>query len=869
MHNKNKIHKVIELELYRIFLVDTTILSGGYVTDNSQIYSRDEGELSILDEQFQEEIKKLKNDDKLNIVLMHHGIEYLRKSEQKTVEHYFEDSFVDIVFTGHSHKIGLKTYDDVNKDIKQFTCGSPISDSYSEPSFFSCTFDTNTNKLTCVLHSYSRSTNKWGKSNNELRKFDNGKFEFIPSRKKKNKNKKKISNRINYFEKYGIIEAVTVENFIKKRNNLIEEAKGDIILVGQSLENAFDLSKDSESIIEKLILNKNIEKIDIFLTDPYMFDSKNIIGSGDNPIARIDKTVMSIFTEIIDKLGEKQTLSIYFIPLVQLDHMVFANGELLLRNTLLWTNKSEYKATPLICKKVDINSDNNIFQSAMYNVYKAYVDRLKHECIEIDINKCEIDKNDSNASQYHCKWRKYIYEHQYHTGIYNKIKLYKLYRMQLISSIHGTWESSYRNASIDYHWQNESESSFFNNNNNKYIKSYNDLYCSENLLNDSTQKILLPYVKNTEILLNKLVKKYDKLGFAKIFPSLDIGIPNNRLRLAGGFPTGVLIVWKCGTPIIPVDTTVNVCSSSYYELESSIVNERTIKKFFNSDNINKFINIGSKDEGLAFSFNTGNHFLMLAKDKVKNKYYLVMHSSAKQFKDAYSGLYPKKGNWYYKNIKTIKDDNTGRFLRYIKDQVAVDFINIVQRMNEENKYIHDWFADSLCGVNNIIRRTTCHHYGMPTDYSIAIGTFVASENQVVPIFSKEGLPICLFKPSNKMWHIKLGNEKKYIIPHGWGKEISYEFLGLENTEDLSKCKLEVLKNNIIFKDENDNELKRLSFNYSDRFTSEMSEVRNLWDESYEKNNINKYHRYIQGEIKAVLHPVAVFSKDYEGVHYYE
>ena len=58
------------------------------------------------------------------------------------------------------------------------------------------------------------------------------------------------------------------------------------------------------------------------------------------------------------------------------------------------------------------------------------------------------------------------------------------------------------------------------------------------LLNDDTQKILLPYIKETEHLLNGMVKRYDKCGEAHIFPSLDVGFPNNILRLAGGFATG-------------------------------------------------------------------------------------------------------------------------------------------------------------------------------------------------------------------------------------------------------------------------------------------------------------------------------------------
>lgn len=122
-------------------------------------------------------------------------------------------------------------------------------------------------------------------------------------------------------------------------------------MAGQSLENAFDVRKDSESIVESIKNNKNIKNIDVFLTHPVMFDTSTEIHEGDTPISRIDKTIHTILYNISYSLDEDQTINIYFIPLVQLDHMVFVNDILLLRHTLLWTNNNQYKATPLVCKK--------------------------------------------------------------------------------------------------------------------------------------------------------------------------------------------------------------------------------------------------------------------------------------------------------------------------------------------------------------------------------------------------------------------------------------------------------------------------------------------------------------------------------------
>ena len=169
-------------------------------------------------------------------------------------------------------------------------------------------------------------------------------------------------------------------------------------------------------------------------------------------------------------------------------------------------------------------------------------------------------------------------------------------------------------------------------------------------------------------------------------------MPNNILRLAGGFATGMLVVWKCGTPIVPVDTTVNVCSSSYYEFDPISLHGISIKEFFNENKINEIINKGSKSEGLAFSFNTGNHFLLLCKGKKNGMFYLVLHSSAKQFKDTFLGLYPKPHNWYSGYVKTYEDKSSNRYIRYLKDNEAKQFIAIARMLNRENEDIHNWFA---------------------------------------------------------------------------------------------------------------------------------------------------------------------------------
>jgi len=383
---------------------------------------------------------------------------------------------------------------------------------------------------------------------------------------------------------------------------------------------------------------------------------------------------------------------------------------------------------------------------------------------------------------------------------------------------------------------------------------------------------LLPYIKETEHLLNGMVKRYDKCGEAHIFPSLDVGFPNNILRLAGGFATGMLVVWKSGTPLVPVDTTVNVCSSSYYEFDESALKGRKVSDFFNQKIIQNIINKGSVKEGLAFSFNTGNHFILLSKSRNTGHYFLVLHSSAKQYKDTYLGLYPKPHNWYSNLIKTYQEKGSDRYIHYLKDDEALRFISIARSLNEQNRDIHNWFASEIFGDIKPIQQKTYHHYGMPTDYSIAIGTYVVDERDVVPIFSREGYPIFLFRPSSNMWSIVLEGKTKYIIPHGWGQELRYDYFAKQiQKEDFKNGKLSIKNGKFVLSNSQHGYYeKKFDIDYSARFNKKQVGVRDLYKtDKFDGKNIFGDTPYIKGTIEEILDPVALFSSDTEGaVKYY-
>lgn len=645
-----KVHKYYdENKNYRIIAINTCTMAG---LDGNQ----DEGNLLVFNNQLVDICQNIQDDSKLNIAFMHHSFEALQDDDKENFIHLMDDSNIDIIFCGHNHHVGAEMLSDTKREIYCLSCGAIISDDFSEPSFYLCEYDTDKKELKIILFSYSFRTKQWDKGVNRLRKFQSG--VFIQKLERKGLFNTIISEEkksaiyfppVKYFKSFGIENAVPLREFLQIRGQLISSAEGEITLAGQSLVNALDKKDDARSLVDRLIRNKNITQIDFLLCDPIVFDSSedydkiNSLSEEDSPIIRIKQSVDTILEEIVPNLISGQCVNIYFIPLVQLDHVVLANDVLLVRNTLLWTNSEKYKGTPFVCRKVEEseNIDSKFVMSSMYNVYKEYLGKLKDNCILINVNDDDCyNMEDSLAKLYHHYWRKKVHEIENGVNFKGHIKLFKLYRTQLISDLHSSWNTIYRNFSPQISWFGGEEEQWFKP--GKKIKSHRALFEPQNLLNDVTQQMLLPYVKETGKLLDALVKRYDKGGSAYVIPSLDIGMPNNILRLGGGYATGMMLVWKCGTPIVPIDTTVNVCSSSYYSFDRRLIKNKGITHFFNEQKIMELIRKGSEKEGLAFSFSTGNHFLMLAQSRKTKRLYMILHSSAKQFKDTFLGLYPKK-----------------------------------------------------------------------------------------------------------------------------------------------------------------------------------------------------------------------------------
>ena len=161
------------------------------VSINSCLLSKDDNDyhnLRVCTPILEDMKDKIKNDGKLNLVIMHHGIDWLAEDDGKKFEHWIEDRYIDAVFVGHTHQPNVSSLNDVNRDIYQFTSGALMLDGHAIPSFFMC--EEVEGKLTVTLYSYSDKTDSWEIDNHNLRKFkNNGRHAFyIPKRFTKNAN---------------------------------------------------------------------------------------------------------------------------------------------------------------------------------------------------------------------------------------------------------------------------------------------------------------------------------------------------------------------------------------------------------------------------------------------------------------------------------------------------------------------------------------------------------------------------------------------------------------------------------------------------------------------------------------------------------
>ena len=277
---------------------------------------------------------------------------------------------------------------------------------------------------------------------------------------------------------------------------------------------------------------------------------------------------------------------------------------------------------------------------------------------------------------------------------------------------------------------------------------------------DSTQVVLSQYLHSTEQVLNDLLStKFS--GEARIISAPDLGFPHDVIRIAGGFLTGVYVNWSTNSPFVPVDTCVNVCSVSYLEVLDDIT------YLFNDRHICSLETYLSKGIYLN-NFNRGNHFISYVKSKLSGKHYLVLHSSANEFKENFNGLYPVRNNWFYSHLKKFSNENS--YIRYLDGNDAELFYKIAEGLYNFNEIRHEFiFNVFLHDMKYTGEVSHYHHYGMPSSKSVIMGEHLIYKNEVLPILSLPGEDIYMVKFQNVKDDTLKIDDSHYISPHGWGK----------------------------------------------------------------------------------------------------
>ena len=149
-------------------------------------------------------------------------------------------------------------------------------------------------------------------------------------------------------------------------------------------------------------------------------------------------------------------------------------------------------------------------------------------------------------------------------------------------------------------------------------------------LGDRTQKIVLRELEVTERLLSKVATKLSTTQkTCDIYAMSDLGIAHNVTRMRGGFFTGAAYVWEQpDTLFIPVDTTVNVCGTALYKINSDM----------NITEFRKRCEKALADKSrYDWNFTNGNHFISLCYSEnnmgMQEGYYMLVHASACEYKE--------------------------------------------------------------------------------------------------------------------------------------------------------------------------------------------------------------------------------------------
>ena len=154
---------------------------------------------------------------------------------------------------------------------------------------------------------------------------------------------------------------------------------------------------------------------------------------------------------------------------------------------------------------------------------------------------------------------------------------------------------------------------------------------------DSTQREILRHLETTERLLAAAASKVSgRDRDAEIVPMPDLGLPHNIRRIHGGFFTGAYYSWESDVPMVPVDSTVNLCGVALYKISAEFGSDEEFQA-----RVEWARSVWETRTGYVWNYAKGNHFIIygeLAEDGfVPRGRYLALHGPRRNSRPSTTG----------------------------------------------------------------------------------------------------------------------------------------------------------------------------------------------------------------------------------------
>lgn len=197
---------------YRIISLNSCLLSKD---------KKDYQKLKVYNDKLNDIRNEIKDDDKLNILIMHHGIDWFETENARDFEYWVEENNIDVVYCGHTHRAAIETYNNIGRHIEQFTAGALVDEGYAIPSFYICEYDESKNEIMTSLYTFSLSLKDWVIDNHHLRKFKNGNYRYKLDRL--SRNEEELDNKIGYDTKISKEHILKYDEILKYLDDLSTE----------------------------------------------------------------------------------------------------------------------------------------------------------------------------------------------------------------------------------------------------------------------------------------------------------------------------------------------------------------------------------------------------------------------------------------------------------------------------------------------------------------------------------------------------------------------------------------------------------------------------------------------------------------------